>query len=159
MNENMWKNKKCVFVADGEEFDIKNVPDNALAILKNQTQNNILAVNQTKKKINKIFIASTAIVFLGVASFTASVFAPDEAFYALQSITITSGVASTIGDIVFLKKQKKLNLKEKIFKQIDQLLSEEIKERKTLKEAFPEFYDEKLTNKVKHALLDIEYEI
>lgn len=149
---------KLKFLVDGEKYDMKNVPDHALAILKNQAQDNMLAANQSKKKLNKIFIASATFTFLGLVSMTASVYF-SESFFALQSLTIASGIIGTAGSVTYLKKEKKIQPQIKVFKRINDVLDAEIEERNKFKEIFPDCYSDKLKKKVKYCILDTEFDI
>ena len=134
--------ERMTFIVDGEECPLDRVPNEALTILKNQSEQALLATNQTRSLIKKISIGSGVLAFIGNAI----------TFLSRNPILTLAGVITSIaGCLTVLKMFKKDDVQLKIkhgLKKLDTDLGNEIKERDFIKKAFPDCFDRELLKPV-----------
>ena len=153
------KVEEFIFTVDGEQYNLKNVPNKALAILKNQALTNLSIINSWKKRNNLIKKFSDGLMFVGLGTYLLSFWLPFKGRLISQIITCLTIPISIITEKIYRKNNAKIQPQDKGFSKIQMTLDGELQSREFVKEAFPDCFDEQLLKPVDFCYLDVEFEV
>lgn len=147
------------FIVDGKDYNLKNVPNKALAILKEQAYDSLSAVKLCKEKNSKIKKISDVFMYVGFGAYFLSFWLPSKGRLISQIITCLCMPISLFAEKSFRKKNAQIQPQVKGFNKIHAKLEGELKERNFTQEAFPDCFNEELLKPVEYCELEILTEV